>query len=258
MILFFSSATGAYCVSDEAFWHDSTVYTVLEHGEVSNSTLDFAFLKVKYDYDAHRVHLLFMLTFDDFEDETKSGVKMELNGTDTVELYCDGTGKYDTELFFAEMEQASSPVTCSQCLEVTLGIKEGIPEKLIMRVSFTDTFGDTSNTFELDITPAADEPTQAEENSTKTTKKIKTAKVKTTKTKKTVKPKTKSDDDKAKNELTGTTANYTGAPKKLEVYTEKNGKKTVLIIGVSAAVLMVAAGCTAAIVNKEKDKGKRG
>ena len=179
--------TGA--ISDNGLWEDSKLCVFLEANGESNSDLCFAAVKVKYDRSIHRIYLLFMLEFNDFNDDLLSGVIMNFNGMGEVTVMSDGTAEYNDNVYFAELnDELADNNSMNILLETTVGIKAGIPDNLVMDVRVVDTNGVKSNTYSVDISEDVEE-TDTDEEADSTEKTGKTTKAKTTK-KKTTKAKT--------------------------------------------------------------------
>lgn len=249
-------------ISDNGLWEDSKLCVFLEADGESNSDLCFAAVKVKYDRSVHRIYLLFMLEFNDFNDDLNSGVIMNFNGMGEVTVMSDGTAQYNDNVYFAELnDKLADKNSKNVLLETTVGIKSGIPDNLVMDVRVIDTNGVKSNTYSVDISEDAEEETDPDEEADSTEKTGRTAKAKTTKPKttkvKTTRSKkstTQNDDDEDGDEEPQTVINtYSG-----EAVTPDNGRKRLtLALGSAAAVIAVAAGCAAGIKNRKKDESKK-
>ena len=268
VIVSYTFNTGA--ISDNGLWEDSKLCVFLEADGESNSDLCFAAVKVKYDRSIHRIYLLFMLEFNDFNDDLNSGVIMNFNGMGEVTVMSDGTAQYNDNVYFAELnDELADKNSKNVLLETTVGIKSGIPDTLVMDVRVIDTNGVKSNTYSVDISEETEEETEpdGEADSTektgrttkaKTTKvkttKPKTTKAKTTKVKTTRSKKSTTQNDDAEDEEPQTVINtYSG-----EAVTSDNGRKRLtLALGAAAAVIAVAAGCAAGIKNRKKDESKK-
>ena len=268
VIVSYTFNTGA--ISDNGLWEDSKLCVFLEADGESNSDLCFAAVKVKYDRSIHRIYLLFMLEFNDFNDDLNSGVIMNFNGMGEVTVMSDGTAQYNDNVYFAELnDELADKNSKNVLLETTVGIKSGIPDNLVMDVRVIDTNGVKSNTYSVDISEETEEETEpdGEADSTektgrttkaKTTKvkttKPKTTKAKTTKVKTTRSKKSTTQNDDAEDEEPQTVINtYSG-----EAVTSDNGRKRLtLALGAAAAVIAVAAGCAAGIKNRKKDESKK-
>ena len=174
-------------ISDNGLWEDSKLCVFLEANGESNSDLCFAAVKVKYDRSIHRIYLLFMLEFNDFNDDLLSGVIMNFNGMGEVTVMSDGTAEYNDNVYFAELnDELADNNSMNILLETTVGIKAGIPDNLVMDVRVVDTNGVKSNTYSVDISEDVEETdTDEEADSTGKTTKAKTTKQKTTKAKTT-------------------------------------------------------------------------
>jgi hypothetical protein len=148
-----SSVSTALAISDNALWEDAELCPFLEAGEESNSDLCFAAVKVKYDRSINRIYLLFTLEFNEFNNIESCGVIMNFNGMGNIKMMCDGTADYDSNVYFAELEDELHDVHSKNVLlEITVGIKSGVPENVIMNVNVIDTNGVKSNTYNVDIT----------------------------------------------------------------------------------------------------------
>lgn len=249
---------GANAFLDSAAWNDADLYVILDEEEKSNNDLKFASVKVKYDYDSNRVKILFMLEFNEIKDVMKCGVRMNFNNLGTITLLSDGTAEFDPEIYYAALDEETSDIyTGSVGLEVTVGIKDGIPEKLVMAADIIDSNGIRSNTFNVDITQ---DPYETDKNSTegeqttkrKTTKrnsaKSKTTKVKTTKAKKTKLTTQKNKSEQSKTVIdSGINAN---------IQQDNRRKRLTLAFGVSAAVVALTAGTAAAVKSKNTNKDR--
>ena len=276
-----SSVSTALAISDNALWEDAELCPFLEAGEESNSDLCFAAVKVKYDRSINRIYLLFTLEFNEFNNIESCGVIMNFNGMGNIKMMCDGTADYDSNVYFAELEDELHDVHSKNVLlEITVGIKSGVPENVIMNVNVIDTNGVKSNTYNVDITEDEEPIGYADEaaimDSGERDAKVKTAKVRTTKIKTTKHKTTKHKTTKHK-----TTKRKTTKPKKSrtgkaadndnenedeisqavidsgigdEVEINNRRKKLMLALGVAATLVAVAAGCTAGIKNRKNDK----
>ena len=247
-------------ISDNGLWEDSKLCVFLEADGESNSDLCFASVKVKYDRSIHRIYLLFMLEFDDFNDDRLSGVIMNFNGMGEVTVMSDGTAEYNDNVYFAELnDESADNYSMNIMLETTVGIKSGIPDNLVMDVRVIDTNGVKSNTYSVDISEDAEEETDPNEEADSTQKtgrtaKAKTTKPKTTKVKTTRSKKSTTQKDDAEDDEPQTVINtFSG-----EAVTPDNGRKRLtLALGAAAAVIAVAAGCAAGIKNRKKDESKK-
>lgn len=264
--IFCSSASLTFAISDNALWEDAELCPFLDAGEESNSDLCFAAVKVKYDRSINRIYLLFTLEFEKFNDIEACGVIMNFNGMGNIRVMCDGTTEYDNNVYFAEFGDELHDVHSKNVLlETTVGIKSGIPENVIMTVNVIDTNGAKSNTYDVDITedeePTDDPDENIGRNSAERAVKVKTTKVRTTKIR-TTKYKTSRSrksktykDDKEDSDDEGESSQvivYSGINDNIEINNKR--KKIMLVLGVAATVVAVAAGCTAGIKNKKKDK----
>lgn len=189
LAVYLNLAVSAEKVNLDSWNTDSTLYDVLDTDSESNSAVEYAFLRVKYDRPSNRIKLLFMLGLDSFTDEKNAGVTLSVNGDEKITLHLDGSSEYNEDKYFAQINSVSDPMSKTLCIEVTLGIKKGIPETVTLEFNVYDTEGIASNTYTVDITETVEEDTttssQSEPGKTSKTTKIKTTKVKTTKTKTT-------------------------------------------------------------------------
>lgn len=271
-----SSVSTALAISDNALWEEAELCPFLEAGEESNSDLCFAAVKVKYDRSINRIYLLFTLEFNEFNNIESCGVIMNFNGMGNIKVMCDGTADYDSNVYFAELEDELHDVHSKNVLlETTVGIKSGVPENVLMNVNVIDTNGVKSNTYNVDITEDEEPIGYADEaaimDSGERDAKVKTAKVRTTKIKttkhKTAKRKTtKHKTTKPKKSRTGKAADNdsenedemsqavidSGIGNEVEINNRR--KKLMLALGVAATLVAVAAGCTAGMKNRKNDK----
>ena len=261
-----SSVSTALAISDNSLWEDAELCPFLEAGEESNSDLCFAAVKVKYDRSINRIYLLFTLEFNEFNNIESCGVIMNFNGIGNIKMMCDGTADYDSNVYFAELEDELHDVHSKNVLlETTVGIKSGVPENVIMNVNVIDTNGVKSNTYNVDITEDEEPIGYADEaaimDSGERDAKVKTAKVRTTKIKttkhKTTKPKKsrtgKAADNDSENEDEMSQAVIdSGIGNEVEINNRR--KKLMLALGVAATLVAVAAGCTAGMKNRKNDK----
>lgn len=271
-----SSVSTALAISDNALWEDAELCPFLEAGEESNSDLCFAAVKVKYDRSINRIYLLFTLEFNEFNNIESCGVIMNFNGMGNIKMMCDGTADYDSNVYFAELEDELHDVHSKNVLlETTVGIKSGVPENVVMNVNVIDTNGVKSNTYNVDITEDeepigyADEAAimdSGERDAKVKTAKVRTTKIKTTKHKTTKHKTTKRKTTKPKKSRTGKAADNdnenedeisqavidSGIGDEVEINNRR--KKLMLALGVAATLVAVAAGCTAGIKNRKNDK----
>lgn len=262
-----TSMLDSFAISDNGLWEDSKYCQFLDPGDESNSDLCFAAVKVRYNRDINRIYLLFMLEFDDFIDDKLSGVIMNFNGMGNIKVMSDGTAEYDNEVYFAELnDEICDRHSRNILFEATVGIKSGIPDSVTMNVNIIDTKGIKSNTYSVDITEdPEDEPTDSNSGSVtqrkpaEKTKKVRTTKVKTTKIKSTKHKTTKIKKSKTRNaeeEDNEDEEAQTVIKSDIIGNAETNNKRKniMLILGAAAAVAAIAAGCSAGIKNKKKDK----
>lgn len=261
-----SSVSTALAISDNALWEDAELCPFLEAGEESNSDLCFAAVKVKYDRSINRIYFLFTLEFNEFNNIESCGVIMNFNGMGNIKMMCDGTADYDSNVYFAELEDELHDVHSKNVLlETTVGIKSGVPENVIMNVNVIDTNGVKSNTYNVDITEDEEPIGYADEaaimDSGERDAKVKTAKVRTTKIKttkrKTTKPKKSrtgkaADNDSENEDEMSQVVIDSGIGDEVEINNRR--KKLMLALGVAATLVAVAAGCTAGMKNRKNDK----
>lgn len=182
---------------DFAEWNNhEEVFVIADDDVPSNSGLKFSQLKVKYDYPSHRMRLFFLVKFNSFGEESNPGVMFALNGDEEVSVNLNGETEYNEDKYYLDFISHTTPENGVMYLEITFGVKEGLPEEKILSVVFTDPDGILSNTYTVDITEgeptdSEEEQTNEEESKTQKTKKTKTTKQKTTKTKTTKSDKTK-------------------------------------------------------------------
>lgn len=243
---------------DTASWEDSTTYTLLEEGEKSNSAYECIFVKVKYDFSAHRIHLFFMTCLTSFTDVNLAGVQMSFNNFGSIKMMVNGKNEYNESVYYSDMDYKYDALTKTLYFEVTVGIKQGIPENVYMNVNFIDTEGIPSNTFSVDITPIDNDETTVTDAKTSKQTNIKTTKTKTSTTKKTTTKKTKTvkaekneteEDETDDSEIIGS-----NDPGTYDVGVSNEKSKIIWIAGASAAVFGIGAGCAVGIRKKHKEK----
>ena len=278
-----SATFGASAISGNGLWRDSTECPILDANEEANNDLNFAAVKVRYDYQINRIYLLFTFEFEEFNDIDSCGVIMNFNGMGNIKMMCDGTAEYNNSVYFAELEDELHDASSKNVLlEATVGIKSGIPDNVIMDLIVIDTNGVKSNTYEVDITEEIEEQednpgeetkkssaekttkektTKVRTTKIKTTKKKttrrKTAKRKTTKTKKTRTKKAKTnkdedDDEDYYDEDDSQVVIDSDIDNNIEINNRR--KKLMLALGAAAAIVAIAAGCAAGIKNRKKDR----
>lgn len=260
--------TAAYAQLDSAEWNEAQMYMVLEDGTESNSSVDCIILKTIHDSEVHQLRLLFMFELKSFNDDINTGVRMYFDGFGTVELHSDGTSEYDDEIFFAEIDGVYSDARSKTVyIEVTLGIKSGIPDVLTMDFNLYDTDGIATNTYSVDICDESEADANEEDSTSKTAKtkttkkktvkqkttKKKTTKVKTSKAKavKSKSAKTKSDEDYVFDE---TSQNISLAEKEIP---SSDNRNTIIIACTVAVVICTAAACAVSIINSRKGKDNK-
>lgn len=260
----------ALALPDLSKWNDAQMHIVLEDNGESNSAVDCIIIKVIHDSKTNQLHILFMTELKSFNDEINAGVKMSFNDLGDVKLYCNGDYEYDDEVFFAEINDVSSDKkSMALYIEVTVGIKQGIPDELIMDFNIYDTDGVASNTYSVDISDENNsdgEDEKSDESNIKTTKvkttKVKTTKIKTTKAK-TVKSKTtktakiKTTTIKTSYEQANGVADeieYIGSSDSDDETYTVSDKKIIIIVGASAVIICALTGCLITAVNHKREK----
>ena len=246
-----SFAVSAEKVNLDSWNTDSTLYDVLDTDTESNSAVEYAFLRVKYDRPSNRIKLLFMLGLDSFTDEKNAGVTLSVNGDEKITLHLDGSSEYNEDKYFAQINSVSDPMSKTLCIEVTLGIKKGIPETVSLEFNVYDTEGVASNTYAVDITETAEEDTttssHSEPEKTSKTKATKTTRAKTTKAKTTKSKTTKRNSadniepdisDTDKNDITTAFVNI----QQTEIETKETGINERKLTAIVAAITIAAVG----------------
>ena len=242
------------CAFDFAGWYEAPLYTVLDDGTPSNSAVDCIFVRVKRDDETHRLHLLFMTEMKSFGAIENAGVKMSFDDLSEIVLMCDGTGEYDDSEYFAEMtDMIYDDKSMTVYMDVTVGIKSGLPD--VMYFSIFDTDGVISNSYTVELESEADETDEADvqnktEKSSKT-KKIKTTKVKTTKVKTTKKKTTKVKTTK-ESRTEKTEEGYSIEQKSASVSLDKeipvsNDRHLIVTVCSAAVIACAAGGCAVGI-----------
>ena len=254
----------AIAITDNGVWEDSKLCVILEADGESNSDLCFAAVKVNFDRGVNRIHLLFLLEYKKMNDDKLSGVIMNFNNMGDVKIMSDGTAEYDDDIYYAEMvDEISDRYSKNIMLETVVGIKDGIPDKVVMNVNIFDTSGIKSNMYTVDISDGSDEEPYAEfedstdksvkEKSTKhRTAKHKTTKVKTTKYKPPRSAKTKTKKNQTKSETSPQTEIDSEIDKNIDVSDSR--KRTATAFGAAAAVVAITAGCVTGIKGKKKHR----
>lgn len=254
----------AIAITDNGVWEDSKLCVILEADGESNSDLCFAAVKVNFDRGVNRIHLLFLLEYKKMNDDKLSGVIMNFNNMGDVIIMSDGTAEYDDDIYYAEMvDEISDRYSKNIMLETVVGIKDGIPDKVVMNVNIFDTYGIKSNMYTVDISDGSDEEPNAEfEDSTyksvkeKETKhrtaKHKTTKVKTTKYKAPRSAKTKTKKNQTKSETSPQTEIDSEIDNNIDVSDSR--KRTATAFGAAAAVVAITAGCVTGIKGKKKHR----
>ncbi len=230
---------------DVSEWNSlEKVYHILSDGSSSNSALELAFLKVKYDRPSNRVRLFFILEFATFTDEAKAGVTLSVNGGEKITLHSDGSAEYNEDKYFAAVKTLSDRRTRNLSMEITLGIKEGLPEKAVLTFNFYDTEGIASNTYTVDITETA-----ATVTSTTTEKATKTNADKTTKNRAQ-----KTDSTTKKQDETTTLQNNTVISKKTAAAEHSFKESNAVGIIIAVAVAAIGIGTSAINILKRSKK----
>lgn len=271
LFLSFSLSVNASSINFEK-WNQCRLFEILEYGKESNSDYNGAFMRIDSDTDINQIHFLIMANLENLDGESKAGVKIKFNNIGTVRLFCDGSTEYDSNKFFAEVDNFLSDKGASDIwIEFTVGIKSGIPENLVTELTLYDTNGVASNTYSVDISEYSEDEMPDPDNgdfpgrtTVKTQKTItsKSTKVRTTKQKttkyKTTKAKTsknKSTDD-SEEELeydSDKTSVNIGEFDDVHVKNERN--KLIIICAISAAVF-AAGGFAAGIANSKKNNSR--
>lgn len=259
-----SMLLNAIAITDNGAWEDSKLCVILEADGESNSDLCFAAVKVNFDRGVNRIHLLFLLEYKKMNDDKLSGVIMNFNNMGDVKIMSDGTAEYDDDIYYAEMvDEISDRYSKNIMLETVVGIKDGIPDKVVMNVNIFDTYGIKSNMYTVDISDGSDEEPYAEsedstdksvkEKSTKhRTAKHKTTKVKTTKYKTPRSAKTKTKKNQTKSETSPQTEIDSEIDNNIDVSDSR--KRTATAFGAAAAVVAITAGCVTGIKGKKKHR----
>lgn len=275
----FFSAVLAFAFSVSVFaeipnfakWNECAMYPVLSDGSDSNSDVEFIALRVNPELESNQLHMLFIVNLTSFEDEANAGISISFNDLGTVELFCDGTADYDSEVFFAEIDNLFSDENSMLLeMEITVGIKPGIPDNLILSLNMYDTHGIASNTYEVDITDSYAEEVSEDEaaasadgaaEKTVKTKKVRTTKYKTTKVKttkvKTTKTKTSKDNSDEEEIVYEVNEKNLQSDVFEDVHVE-NDKNKLIFICAAAVIACTAGGCAVGIANSRKKKKDRG
>ncbi len=254
----------AIAITDNGVWEDSKLCVILESGGESNSDLCFAAVKARFDRGVNRIHLLFLLEYKKMNDDKLSGVVMNFNNMGDVKIMSDGTAEYDEDVYYAEMvDEISDRYSKNIMLETVVGIKDGIPNKVVMNVNIFDTYGIKSNMYTVDISDdSGEEPNGEPKDPTdktvkeKTTKhrntKHKTTKVKTTKYKTSKSAKTRTKKNQTKPETLPQAEIDSGIDSNIGVSDSR--KRTATVFGAAAAVVAITAGCVTGIKGKKKHR----
>ncbi|MBP3442774.1 MAG: hypothetical protein J6L62_08230 [Clostridia bacterium] len=218
-------------------WNNTEkVYLIADNDNESNSGLTNAQLKVSYDYPSHRMRLFFMMKFAPFEEEENIGIRFSLNDGEDISLYLNGDTEYNEDKYFLDFIYMTTPPSGVVFAEVTLGVKEGIPEKQVFTVTFTDPDKTVSNTYSVDVTEAeatlpSQELTTEKEKSSKTKKSTSNGSGSKSKTERTVR--TQADQTTSASEETSEAViRKTEASEEIFTY---DGQK---VLCISAAVLI--------------------
>ncbi len=153
------------------------VYLVTDNDTESNSGLTNAQIKAIYDYPSHRMRILFMIKFGAFEQEENIGIRFSLNGGEEISLHLNGDTEYNEDKYFLDFTHFTVPPSGVVYVEVTLGVKEGIPDEQTLKVIFIDPDSQLSNTYTVVMTDGETSVTSEEQ----TAKSEKTTKTKTKK-----------------------------------------------------------------------------
>jgi hypothetical protein len=249
--------------TDNAYWEGSDIYLLLEYGKESNSAVDNAIVKVKFDYDVNRIYLLFMITVDTFNNIALSGLQMSFNSLGTITFSGDSDQSFDNENYYSSMETKFDKNTKTILFDVVVGIKSGIPDNINMKVRFTDTDGVQSNDFNQNITPkvanSCENSLNSSDEKTKKLKSTKAEKVKTAKSGTT--KKTKENGDNEESESSSQQAQQVLGSDELndpQVSVDDDKKTLVWVAGAAAAAVGVGAGCTVGIRKRITAKNKEG
>lgn len=231
VILFFTLCASAQAV-DIGDWNtDSTLYEILNADGESNCDAERIFLRVKYDRSSNRIKMLFMLEFSEFHSEENAGVTLSINDGEKITLRLNGENEYNKDKYFAETDVRTDPRTKTLLFEVTLGIKQGIPENVRLDFNIYDTQGVASNTYCADITEAeASTVTQTDSEKTK----IKSTQ---TRTKKTNRP--------AKTDSETTVTSLSEEP---ETLTQQHTQNDVVRVSEKKFLTFVLAGVVAVMI----------
>lgn len=263
----------ALCFSLTAFarlpdleeWNQCRKYTILPGEKETNSAVTGIVLRVKQEEDSNRLHFLFLANLESIEDEAQAGISLDFGDIGTVTLMCDGTSDYDTDVFFAEIDSTMiDEMSGMLTIELTVGIKTGIPDNLVLDFSIYDTSGIASNMYSVDLSDEiSGEDAEITEQTDKTLKqkttKQKTTKLKTTKTKKSKTTKVKTTNKKttksknASETEVSTSVISSDEFDNIEIISEKNRLITICAIAVIACA---AGGCTVGIINSRKKNGR--
>ncbi len=238
------------CAFDFAQWYDVPLYTVLDDGKASNSAVDCINLRVERSDETHRLHMLFMTELKSFGQIENAGVKMSFDDLSEIVLMCGGTEEYDDSEYFAEMtDMIYDEKSMTVYMEVTVGIKPGLPD--VMYFSVYDTDGIISNTYTVEFESESEETGEENTQQNKTEKSSKTKKVRTTKVKTTKKKTTKAKTTK-KSRTAKTEEAYSVEQKSANVSLEEeipvsNDRNTVIIACSAAVIACAAGGCAVGI-----------
>jgi len=261
------SVTSSAAIPDLSAWNECPMYSVLDDGGDSNSAVDCIVLRVDPELESNQLHMLILADLKSFEDESKAGIKIKFNNIGNVELYCNSEVKYDSDVFFAEIDNVfSDSASLMLGIEFTVGIKAGIPDHLIIDLNLYDTQGIASNTYTVDITDSyteevSEEETDDELNATEKAKKTRTTKYKTTKVKTTKVKTSKTKKTNAEDSDSIYEYNENETTLQQEVFEDvhmENDKNKLIIICAAAVVACTAGGCAVGIINSRKKKNSKG
>lgn len=267
IIMFTAFSAGTFAaVPDFEKWNQTQLFSVLDYGTDSNSDYTFICLRTQADADAHQIHFMVMASLKEFNGEEKTGVRITFRGIGTVELFADGRADYDSNVLSAKIDNIFSDIHSKDIwIELTAGIKAGIPDPNIIELSLYDTDGTASNTYTVDIsensedriTEKADKTEKSSKSQGTGTTKIKTTKTtatKTTRIKTSKSSKTKASKETAEEYISDSV--YASA-EEFDDVEAADEKHTLIIISAAAVIACAAGGCAAGIING-RNKNSRG
>ncbi len=219
-------------------WNNcDTLFPVLTGDANSNSSIEYIFLKAIYDHPSNRVRLLFMTEQASFPQELTPGVALQVNGGEKIELHMNGNTEYDSENYSAQIVSLSDSRTHTLYLEVTLGIKNGLPEKFILQFQLYDAAGIASNVYTVDLSES--EETTTTTTTTQTQSKSKRTDKTKTKTEKTTKKRG------TKTTSTKTTAESASTASEISINNAETNSETAPSLGSTKLIGLTAAGAAA-------------